>query len=349
MPFGRIAGARVRRPAALFFIALGVGGALMVGCGPKPVAQVNGEALSEAEFYKLCESATQMQPQIPVGHQVLARWIQTTLLAQEAKRLKVYPADKDLDARLRSLEKQAEYAGTTLDEFLKQRGITRQILREEQLRELVRENVMTQGIQVTDAELKQFFEQQKANMVQPERVQLSQITVDKADQVQKTKDDLGAGDFANVAATRSKDPFAQSGGRVPMDLPRKVDAGGPVDQKVVDAAFKLKEGEISEPVKVGANWVFARLEKKFERKEPKLEDFDEFFRSQLRQQKAAQGKAQQVQQSLMELTRTANLTIHRPQYKQLETELKQVVTRVPGTGGPGGPGGPDMPPPAPGG
>jgi foldase protein PrsA len=312
------------------------------------VAQVNGTSLSETEFHKLCETATQMQPQIPVGHQVLARWIQNTILAQEAKRLKVYPSDKDLDARMRSMEKQAEYAGLKLDDVLKQRGVSREIFKDEQLRDLIRERVITQGVQVTDAQVKAFFDTQKPNLIQPERIQLSQITLDSPDQVQKAKDDLGSGDFANVAATRSKDAFAQSGGRVPMDVPRAVPAGGPVDQKVVDAAYKLKEGEVSAPVKVGANWVIARLEKKFEKKEPKLEDFEEFFRSQLMQQEAAKGKAQQVQAQLMELTRNASLTINRPEYKQLETELKAMIPRVP-EGGPGGIDPSQMPPPMPGG
>src|SRR5688572_8944265 len=148
MSTGRIPG--VRRPAARFFIAPALALSLVLvaaGCGPKPLAQVNGTSLSEAEFYKLCETATQVQPQIPVGHQVLARWIQNTILAQEAKRLKVYPTDKDLDARIRSMEKQAEYAGLKLDDVLKQRGITREIFRDEQLRELIRERVITQGVQ----------------------------------------------------------------------------------------------------------------------------------------------------------------------------------------------------------
>lgn len=343
MPLFRLTGARVRRPAALFFLALSLG-VITAGCGSKPVAQVNGEALTEAEFYKLCENATQVQQGPPVGRQVLARWIQNTIMAQEAKRLKVYPTDQELNARMTSVEKQAEYSGRKLDDVLQQVGMSREMFREEQLKDLIRENVVTQGVTVSDAEVKDFFDKQKVNLVQPERIQVSQITLDSQDQVNKTKDDLGTGDFANVAQTRSKDQFAQNGGRVPMDLPRKVEPGGPVDQRVVDAAFKLKEGEISDPIKVGAVWVIARVEKKFERKEPNLADFQEFFKSQLRQQKAAQSKAQQVQASLMEATRNANVTINRPQYKQLETELKQVVTRVPGQGGPEG-----MPPGVPGG
>ena len=52
------------RRTALFFIALGMGGAALTGCTPKPVATVNGDALTEKDFANLCETATQLQPGI---------------------------------------------------------------------------------------------------------------------------------------------------------------------------------------------------------------------------------------------------------------------------------------------
>lgn len=345
MPSGLNSRALVHPRTALFFTALGLGAALLTGCGEKPVATVNGDPLTEKEFSRLCETATGIQPNIPVGPQVLAKWIQSTIFAQQARKLKVYPSDKDLEARVASMAKQAEYGGGTLDDFLKQRAMTRDVFRQEQLRTLIQENVITQGVTVTDAEVKDFFDKQKPNLVQPERIEISQITLDSEEQVKKAKDDLASGDFAVVASTRSKDTFAQGGGRVPMPLTNPVQPGLGVDQKVVDAAFKLKEGQISDPIKVGSTWVIVRLEKKMARKEPKLDDFSEFFRAELKKQKAMQGgNAQKVQQSLMEATRTANVQINRPEYKQLQQELQSVISR-----GPAGAGGGEMPPGIPGG
>lgn len=347
MPSGVFTGAPFGRRPALLFAALVLGAGALAGCGPKPVAVVNGEALTEKEFAKLCETATGMQPGIPVGPQVLARWIQSTIFAQEAKKLKVYPTDKELEARLASMENQAKFAGSTMDQFLKERAMSRDVFRQEQLRTLIQENVVTHGVTVSDADVRSFFDQQKANLIQPESIEISQITLDSADEVKKTQDDLASSDFAVVAGTRSKDTFAQQGGRVPMPLTKPVQPGLGVDQKVVDAAFKLKEGQISDPIKVGTTWVIVRLEKKSARKEPKFEDFSEFFRAELRKQKAMQnGGAQKVQQQLMEATRSASVQINRPEYKQLQQELQNVISR-----GPGGPAGAlgGMPPGPPGG
>lgn len=348
MPLGMNVRAHVLRRTALFFIALGIGGAVITGCAPKPVATVNGDSLSEKDFASLCETATQLQPGIPVGPQVLTKWIQSTIYAQEARKLKVYPTDAELNARIDTMRKQAEYSGSTLENILKQQAITMDAFRAEQLRTLIRENVIAEGVTASDAEVKDFFDKQKANLTQPERIQISQMTLDSEEQVKKAKDDLGSGDFANVAATRSKDSFAQGGGRVPMDLTAKVQPGLPVDQKVVDAAFKLKEGQISDPIKVGATWVIVRLEKKQPRKEPKYEDFKELFTSALRQQKAAQTKGPKVQQMIMEATRSANVTVNRPEYKEMEQQLKQIVSRVPGQGGAPSGAGDEMPPGPPG-
>jgi len=146
---------------------------------------------------------------------------------------------------------------------------------------------------------------------------------------------------------------------VPQELTAQIQPGAPVHQKVVAAAFKLKPGQISDPIQTeGGNWVIVRLEKKIEKKEPLFDDFADMIRTGLRQQKAAQGKGQQVQQRLLELSRTADVRVERAEYKLLADELKK-LPGVPGAVEPGheghdhGPGvshGPEEgPPPAPGG
>jgi foldase protein PrsA len=339
-----LSGARVPRKAALFFVAM-CAAAVTTGCSPKPVAQLNGESLSEKEFLKLCETAMDVQPQSrPVGHQVLAQWIQTTLYAQEARRLKIYPTEQELKARIDSMAAQAKmrFGGRTLQDVLGEQHLTMDSFKRQNLYNLIRENVICQGVTVTDAEVKAFFDQQKANLVQPERIRISQITVPSLADAQKTKDDLQSGDFAIVARTRSKDQFQASGGAVPMEFTRKLQPGLPVDQKTLDAAFKLKPGQVSEPIKISnGHFVFVRLEQKFEKVEPKYEDMAESFRSVLRTQKAQQRNAQDVQKRLIEATRSARLTINRPEYKYMENDMKALPVAAPGAAG-------EMPPPPPG-
>jgi parvulin-like peptidyl-prolyl isomerase len=344
MPHGSTFGARVPRKAALLFVAFGIaGGVASAGCSPKPVASVNGQNLTEKEFAALCESTRAGRAQTTVGAQVIAEWIKGSILAQEAKRLNVYPAEKDLDARMSAYRTMAAYADNPLDRQLEMMKMTQTAFRQERLNEMVEENVVCNGVAVSDAEIKDFFNRQKANMIRPETVEISQITVTSEANVKKTKDDLASGDFGLVARTRSSDNFASSNGRVPFPIPKKLQPGLPVDQKVVDAAYKLKVGEVTrEPVKVAdGHWVFVKLEKKQEQREPKFEEWYDIMRAQARLEKTMKTKGNEANQVTPKLLQNANVRIFREPYKSMENEIKQ-AQQTPG----GGPGGeiPPMPP-----
>jgi foldase protein PrsA len=333
------------RVAALFFVALAGATVLLglAGCGSKPVASVNGDGLSEQEFLRRVEHARpdRLSPQQgSVGKQVLMGWIMTAMLAQEARRLKVYPTDKEVDARIATLEKSASQAGG-LDAALLQQGMTREAFRQDVLDQLVQENVVFHGIAVSDDEVRKFYEAQKPQMTQPEQVRISQITVDSEDAMKQAQQELASptAQFALVATSRSKDEFAQQGGVVPTALPRQVPAGLPVSQQAVDAAFKLKEGEISKPVKVGSTWVFVKLEQKIAEKAPTFEEVSEQIRMELKRQKIRNSpNASEMQKRIQEMSRTAKIEINRPEYANIK---QMIASEQAGPGGaPTGPAGP---------
>lgn len=350
---GFSSGARASKTAALFFIALAAAAPLLSACSPKPVAVVNGKSLSEAEFAKLCEQL-QYDPQRggTVGLQALARWVEATLLADEAKQLNVYPSDKDLDERIRELREDAAFRGGNLDEDLRRQGVTQEALRREIKSQMVRDNVLYRSITVSDEEVKKQFDKSKEQFNAPEQVEISQITVDSEAALKEARNDLGQNaQFSIVARTRSKDRFAQQGGRVPVPLSSKIPAGGPVSQAVVDTAFKLKEGAISDPIKVGSTWVIVKLEKKIPARARKFEDVKEVIRASLRQQKAQQGPANPaIQQGLQKMAANAHIQVNRPEYQMLERQFGAAAAGAAGPGGaPGGAPGAGGPPPAPGG
>lgn len=335
-----------RVKAALSFCVSVALATMVVGCGAKPIAVVNGQSLGEEEFHQLCVTATQINPQQgPVGQQVLARWIQNTLIAQEAKRLNVYPTEKDLDRRMDAFRKQAAFAGVNFEERMQQQGMTMQSLRRDLLESLITENVQLRGVTVSDEEVRQKFEAQKAQFTQPERIKISQITVDSAAKAKQARTDLDSNtQFALVAGTYSQDMFKQEGGKVPLELTRQVQPGMPVDQKVVDAAFKLEPGQLTQPIQVGANWVIARLEEKIPVKQPQLGDFEELLRMQTRQEKAATGNREEIRKGLMEMVQKAKIQINRPEYQSILKQIQQAGAAA-GAGGPGPAGGPPPAPP----
>lgn len=343
---GNTPGARRRGSAALLFAGLAATALFTAGCGEKPVAVVNGQALSEKDFHQLTETAARIDPQRgTVGLQTLSQWINNTVMAQEAKRLKVYPSEQELEQRVDAFRRQAAVAGSNLEEQLKMRGMTLETFKRDLLNQLINENILFNGVTVSDAEVKEEWEKRKQLFVQPEQVRISQITVDSADALKKTQSDLaGNTDFALVARTRSQDQFKDAGGAIPEPLPKQLPPGGPVAQEVLDAAFKLKPGQTSDPVKVGATWVIVRLEEKIPEKQPNFDDFKELMRSNIRQQKAqTNGKLQENQQALMKAQQGAKVEINRPEYSSLQSQVTSAAA------GPGMPGvGGDGPPPAPG-
>jgi parvulin-like peptidyl-prolyl isomerase len=319
---GILGGARAHKGAALFFCGLAAAGLLVAGCTPKPVAEVNGTRLTEKEFYHLTETVntSELVPQGPtVGMQVLAQWISNAILAQEARRLNVYPTEQELEARLDAIRKRTTFMGQDFDMGLQQQGLSLADYRERLLHQLISENVMLRGVEVSEEELKREFEARKEEFGEPETVRISQITVDSEAKLKEARNDLGSNaDFALVASTYSRDPFQPGGGKVPARLPRQVQPGGPVDQQVVDVAFRMKEGEVSEPLQVGASWVIVRLDEKVPARMPEFAEVKELVRKAMREAKAHSApEIRQNRQALEEAMQKAEIKINRPEYQSL--------------------------------
>ena len=95
---------------------------------------------------------------------------------------------------------------------------------------------------VSDADSKTYFEQHKANYGTPERRELHQIVFPKPEEAAAAKELIAKGaSFSDIAKERGlKDSDTDVG---------MVTKAGIIDPAVADAAFALKSGEVSAPVK----------------------------------------------------------------------------------------------------
>ncbi|BBA34540.1 peptidyl-prolyl cis-trans isomerse D [Methylocaldum marinum] len=144
----------------------------------------------------------------------------------------------------------------------------------------VRLDDIAKEIDVTDEDLHNLYEEQKANFTTEERRKVSHILVvadsqdgEAAEQtaltkIKKIQDRLAKGeDFAKVAKETSDDPVsAQKGGD--LDFITK----GGMEQNFADAAFALREGELSEPVKTSFGYHLIKVTEVFP---AKVKSFDE--------------------------------------------------------------------------
>ena len=136
---------------------------------------------------------------------------------------------------------------------------------------------------VPEEEAKKIYDQKVAGLKPEEEIHARHILVATEAEAKEIQERLKKGeDFATVAKEKSKDPSAEGGdlgffGRGQMLKPFE------------DAAFALKEGEISNPVQTQFGWHIIKVEEKRDQPLPTFDQVKEAIMSQL-----VQAKAQEV-------------------------------------------------------
>lgn len=198
------------------------------------------DKITKEEFYQELKTAQ--------GQSVLQKLIETKVLGS-----KYNVTDAEVEEEIARIK--ANFP--TEDEFkaaISQYGLTTDALLKEYVKTtLLQFKAISEGVKVSDEDLKKFFEENKDSYVQ---IEASHILVDKkedADTLLKQLED-GA-DFAKVAQENSKDGSAQNGGSL------GVFGKGQMVEEFDKAAFSLKEGELSEVVKTQYGYHIIKLDK----------------------------------------------------------------------------------------
>jgi len=148
-------------------------------------------------------------------------------------------------------------------------------------------------------EAKKIYDTKVASMKPEEEIHARHILVSTEAEAKEVKERLMKGeDFATVAKEKSKDPSAEGGdlgffGRGQMLKPFE------------DAAFALKEGEISDPVQTQFGWHIIKVEEKRTRPLPTFDQVKDTIISQL--------TAQQAKDTLKQLHDAAKIDIVDPE------------------------------------
>ena len=151
-------------------------------------------------------------------------------------------------------------------------------------------------------EAKKIYDAKVAGMKPEEEIHARHILVATEAEAKEIQERLKKGeDFATVAKEKSKDPSAEGGdlgffGRGQMLKPFE------------DAAFQLKEGEISNPVQTQFGWHIIKVEEKRTRPLPTFDQVKDTIVSQLTQQKA--------KQTLKDLHDAAKIDVKDPEIKK---------------------------------
>ena len=238
----------------------------------KILAEVGGYKLTLKEFDAQVASlppqlqmAVARNPQLK--QQLLERWVQLTLMAEQARSEKL----QDKPAVKKRIQ-----------------DMTNALLAQEYMKENIDGKV-----KVTDKEVKDYYEKHKAEFVQPEQVRARHILVKvpaKADEKQwaeaKKKAEmirakaLKGADFAKLAQEYSDDPGSKGRGG---------DLGyfqkGRMVPEFEQAAFALKVGQVSQPVKTTFGYHIIKVEGKKPSKQESFKDVQQKIRQKLEREK----------------------------------------------------------------
>ena len=225
------------------------------------IAVVDGNSIDKGEFDALISQAKksyQLQkrdfPKVgspeynTLKNQAVQFLVQREQFEIKADELDVEVTDKQVDDRLAQIKKQYfQGSDKKYRDQLKQQGLTEESVKRDIRAQLVQEGIfkqVTEDIKVTDKEIQDYYNKNKAQYGTPEQREVRHILVPTKKQADSIYDQLqDGGDFAALAKKFSKDPASASqGGKLTIARGQTV---APFDH----TAFLLKEGQVSRPVK----------------------------------------------------------------------------------------------------
>ncbi len=246
--------------------------------GAEVLAEVNGRAIMTKEAEQFYQQQVQEEPQKPTGEQemmlrlnILQGLIEREIMLQQAEKQGLTATDAEVINQFTVMK--SPYTEEEFQKKLQQTGLTveqikDQIRREESVKKLMNKEVSSK-ISITDAEIKKFYEDNRASFNVPEtRFQLAQILVtpDPNGQVRNLKSDKArnevearnkiemlAGrlkngeDFAQLAQSYSEDAnTAQNGGELGYIPISALDKSDPL---LKSAILEMQPGQVSKVVR----------------------------------------------------------------------------------------------------
>lgn len=261
--------------ALLSAVVIGATAFTASGCGDDSaslpegtVARVGDQAITQAQLDRSIaqtvaayESQGQTAPAqdseefVQVRQQALQTLIQQRIIAAEAAKCGTPCAvsKDDVTKELQSIiESEFNDSQKEFNDFLKEREMTRAdarvIVRNSLLQQKLFDNV-TRGVRFTQKDARAYYDENKAQFQTPAGRTASHILVDSKAKADAIRARVTAANFAEIAKEESTDTGSASQGGDLGTIQK-----GQMVEEFEEAAFALKDGEISDPVKTQFGW-----------------------------------------------------------------------------------------------
>lgn len=239
----------------------------------EPLVTVNGEPITrEALTHRLIDLST-------LGVSELEQMVNEVLLFQAAKKQGISVSDAEIDARIAEI-KQKLNTDELFGRYLAGQEVTAEGLGQKLRVKILVEKFLGDKAQVTDEDVKQAYEGNKASFESPETVTLRMIltkTKERADEAMKR---LDAGEnFAELAKQLSDNAYmAETGGLLPRPLSRSN-----LSPALADAAFATEIGKYSQPIQTPDGYYILKVEARNAAASQSFDDVKDAIRAELRE------------------------------------------------------------------
>ena len=278
--------------------------AVLTGCAgdekvpADAVAVVDGEEIAKSDYDALLAQAKKsyqnQKREFPAAgsqefqtlrNQVVQFLVQREQFEQEAEALDVEVTEKQVDARLEQIQKQ--YFGGDKKKYeaqLKEQGLSDAQVRNDIRAQIISEKIfeeVTRKVAVTDKQVTDYYNKNKAQYSQPQSREVRHILVKTKAKADDLYNQLEAGaDFSQLAKQHSEDTGSKAnGGKLTISKGQTV---APFDQ----TAFLLKKNDISRPVKTEFGYhIIQPIGDVKEAKVTPLKEVEDSIRQQLAQTK----------------------------------------------------------------
>ncbi|MGE7114284.1 peptidylprolyl isomerase [Lysinibacillus sp. NPDC047702] len=229
---------------------------LLAGCtgGSDYVAKVDGEKILQTEL----DDALHEQ----YGTEVLETLITNKMVELEAKKLGLTVSEDSIQSEYEEIME--SYGGEeALQKALEANGLTEESVRENIRMYQLTKNVIATGIDITDEEVAQYFDNNKESYRQQEEVVASQILLEDETTAKDVLKKLKAGeDFSELAKAYSIDSATSENGGDIGTISR-----GQMDEAFEKAAFGLEKNSISDIVQTSEGYHIIKVTDKVPAKE----------------------------------------------------------------------------------
>jgi parvulin-like peptidyl-prolyl isomerase len=291
-------------------LAIVVPALLLAGCGEAKVpagaiAAVGNGVVTQEQFDQIWQQAEAQYksqegaPPFPdegtaqynqLKASIVSYLVQNEIIKEQAADMDVTVTEKQIQERMKQIVQQVG-GQKKLDKLLKQQNVTEAQLQDQLKAQMLQDAVQKKvyaDIKLSDADLKKYFEDPKnaSQFEVPESVDARHVIVKTEAEADKVRALLEAdnsdANWKKVAAEYSTDPGTKDTGGSLGNFPR-----GRMVKPFEDAAFALKVGEISEPVKTQFGYHVIEVTKKTEGSKQTFEEAKATIEQQLKYQKQA--------------------------------------------------------------